>query len=291
MNIVSHHHHSCEPVSSQILKFFAEFHVRQILRSCNAYKLRGFKVLSIFLVAFEAAFHHRSFYQQKKDAPESIPFEQDTFYRFLNACTIHWRKFTLLLSTAIIQKVIAPLTSESRRNVLIIDDSVFSRNRSKKVELLARIYDHVSGTYVKGFRMLTLGWSDGNTFLPLSHCLLSSASKRQQLQGASADIDPRSNGGKQRKLAQRKASEVVLELLKEAKATQVPAQHVLFDSWFCSPASLHQIHELGYDVIARVKKSEKLRFFFQGRMQDVRSGRIEFVAGTSDKLRQGSQYS
>ena len=94
MNIVAHHHRSCEPVSSQILKFFAEFHVGQILRSCNAYKLRGFKVLSIFLVAFEAAFHHRSFYQQKKDAPESIPFEQDTFYCFLNSCNIHWRKFT-----------------------------------------------------------------------------------------------------------------------------------------------------------------------------------------------------
>ncbi len=52
---------------------------------------------------------------------------------------------------------VAPLTSEARRNVLIIDDSLFSRNRSKKVELLARVYDHVSGTYVKGFRMLTLG--------------------------------------------------------------------------------------------------------------------------------------
>nr|WP_259324068.1 hypothetical protein [Mitsuokella multacida] len=38
---------------------------------------------------------------------------------------------------------------------------------------------------MKGFRMLTLGWSDGNTFLPLSHCLLSSSSKQQQLQGAS----------------------------------------------------------------------------------------------------------
>ena len=50
-----------------------------------------------------------------------------------------------------------------------IDDSMFSRNCSKKVELLARVYDHVSHSYVKGFRMLTLGWSDGNTFLPLSH--------------------------------------------------------------------------------------------------------------------------
>lgn len=252
MNIVPHHHHSCEAASSKIQQFFAEFHIGQILRSCNAYKLHGFAVMPIFLVAFEAAFQRRSFYQRKKDAPESIPFERDTFYRFLNSCAIHWRKFTLLLGTAIIQKAIAPLTSEARRNVLIIDDLLFSRNRFKKVELLARVYDQVSGTYVKGFHMLTLGWSDGNTFLPLSHCLLSSSSKQQQLQGASEDVGPRSNGGKQRRLAQCKAPEIVLTLLREAREAGVPAQHVLFDSWFCSPASLHQIHELGYDVIVRV---------------------------------------
>lgn len=180
MNIVSHHHYSCEAASSKIQQFFTGFHIGQILRSCNAYKLRGFAVMAIFLVAFEVVFQRRSFYQRKKDAPESIPFERDTFYRFLNSCAIHWCKFTLLLGTAVIQKAVAPLTGEARRNVLIIDDSLFNRNCSKKVELLARVYDHVSGTYVKGFRMLTLGWSDGNTFLPLSHCLLSSSSKQQQ---------------------------------------------------------------------------------------------------------------
>ena len=140
----------------------------------------------------------------------------------MNSFTIHWRKFTLLLGTAIIQKTIAPLTSEVRRNVLIIDDSLFSRNRSKKVELLARVYDYVSSTYVKGFRMLTLGWSDGNMFLLLSHCLLSSSSKQQLLQGASEDVDPRSNSGKQRKLAQCKAPKVVLTLLQEAREAGPP---------------------------------------------------------------------
>ena len=113
MHIVPHHHHSCEAASSKIQQFFAEFHVSQILRSCNAYKLRGFAVMAIFLVAFEAVFQRRSFYQQKKDAPESIPFKRDTFYRFLNSCAIHWRKFTLFWGTAIIQKSIAPLTSEA----------------------------------------------------------------------------------------------------------------------------------------------------------------------------------
>jgi hypothetical protein len=66
------------------------------------------------------------------------------------------------------------LTGQDRQSVLIVDDSLFSRNRSKKVELFARIFDHTSHKFYKGFRMLTLGWSDGNTFLPVSFNLLSS---------------------------------------------------------------------------------------------------------------------
>lgn len=92
----------------------------------------------------------------------SLPFAKDTFYRFMNSCSVNWRKFTLQLGFAVIHKI-APLTDESRRNVLIIDDSLFSRSRSKKVELLAKVYDHVEHKYTKGFRMLTLGWSDGNS--------------------------------------------------------------------------------------------------------------------------------
>ena len=58
-------------------------------------------------------------------------------------------------------------------HVLIIDDSMFERNRSKKVELLAKVYDHAKHKYRFGFRMLTLGWSDGSTFLPVNSILLS----------------------------------------------------------------------------------------------------------------------
>ena len=53
----------------------------------------------------------------------------------MNSCTIHWRKFTLLLSTAIIRKIISPMMSEVRGNAIIIDDSLLSRNRSTPASL------------------------------------------------------------------------------------------------------------------------------------------------------------
>ena len=173
-----------------------------------------------------------------------------------------------------------------------------ARSRSKKVELLAKVFDHVEHKYTKGFRMLTLGWSDGNSFLPLSHCLLSSANRENRLQEASSDIDARSNGGKQRKLAQTTATSVLLTLLKEAKTAQIPAKHVLFDTWFCSPSSLIQIKEIGYDVIAISKKSEKIHFRYNGRMQSApaifrsatkRRGRSKFLLSVKVEAVKGSK--
>lgn len=56
----------------------------------------------------------------------------------------------------------------------------------------------------------------------------------------------------------------MLELLKLAKKADNPAKYVLFDSWFSSPSSLHSVKEIGYDVIAMVKKTPKMFFRYNG---------------------------
>ena len=57
------------------------------------------------------------------------------------------------------------LDLEERVNTLLIDDSMFKRNRSKKVELLAKAYEHAKHCYIYGLCMLTLGWSDGSKYI------------------------------------------------------------------------------------------------------------------------------
>jgi len=59
------------------------------------------------------------------------------------------------------------ITSEERVRAVVFDDSPYSRNRGKKVELLARIKDHVTRRYFKEFRKFTAGWTDGVIFIPL----------------------------------------------------------------------------------------------------------------------------
>jgi hypothetical protein len=115
---------------------------------------------------------------------------------------------------------------------IIADDSLFSRQRSKKVELLSRVSDHTSHRYCRGFRMLTLGWSDGDTFLPVNFRLLSSPSDKNVLCPVRKK-DKRTNCYKRRRRARMSTTDVLIEMLHNAGS--IPARYVLFDSWFTLP--------------------------------------------------------
>ena len=250
-------------ISKSIRKFFTRFHLSSALKAANAYKKKGTSATLIFQYLFLLIFSNRSMYMNLLIGKDTPDFAKDTVYRFMKMLQINWIRFTTILSSRIIKDAIVPLDSEDRANVLIIDDSMFERNRSKKVELLAKVYDHAKRCYKFGFRMLTLGWSDGSTFLPVNSILLSTENKKNRINEAK-EIDKRTVGYKRRMLAVEKGTIAMLELLKSAKKADIPAKYVLFDSWFSSPSSLHSVKEIGYDVIAMVKKTPKMFFRYNG---------------------------
>lgn len=250
-------------ISKTIQRFLSRFHVSSALKSANAYKKKGIPVVEIFQYLFVLIFSNRSMYMNLLTGKNTPTFAKDTAYRFMKMAQINWIRFTTILSSRIIRDAIVPLDSADRANVLIVDDSMFERNRSKKVELLAKVYDHAKHSYKFGFRMLTLGWSDGSTFLPVNSVLLSSENTKNRVNEASA-MDKRTIGYKRRQLSVQKGTSAMLELLKQAKNAAIPASYVLFDSWFTSPSSIHAVKEVGYDVIAMVKKTPKMFFRYNG---------------------------
>ena len=248
-------------VSTKIHGFFKRFHISSALKAANAYKQKGFSASEVFEYLFSLIFSNRSMYMDlltKKNAPG---FGKDTAYRLIHSPHINWLRFTTTLAARITESI-KQLTNKDRITVFIIDDSVFERLRSTKVELLTKVYDHAKKVYKLGFRMLTLGWSDGNTFIPVNSVLLSSENAKSRINEAKI-VDKRTAGYKRRQFSMRKATDVMLELLNEAKKAGIKASYVLFDSWFTSPSSIHAINGLGYHVIAMVKKSSKMFFRYQ----------------------------
>lgn len=253
-------------VSESIKRFFHRFHVSSALKQSNAYKKKGIPVIEVFQYLFLLIFSNRSMYMSLATGKNTPSFAKDTIYRFMKMVQINWIRFTTILATRIINNAIVPLDSKGRVNVLTIDDSMFERCRSKKVELPAKVYDHAKHAYKFGSRMLTLGWTDGSTFIPANSALLPSENRKNRIHDA-ASVDKRSAGYKRRQLSMEKGTTAMLELLKAAKNAGIPAKYVLFDSWFSSPGTLHSIKEIGYDVIGMVKKTPKM--FFRYNSEDM----------------------
>ena len=222
-------------------------------------------------------------YMQQKTGSFKESFSKNTFYRFLNSPKTNWLRFTTLLSKKVADAV-EPLTSEDRVNAFVVDDSLFERTSCKQTELGSRVFDHTSMKYCKGFRLMTLGWTDGNTFLPVNSCLLAS-SKEKNLIGPVDQCDGRSLAAKRRKLAQTKGTEVMIELLKTAQNAGHHADYVLFDTWFSSPAQLIAVKKLGLDSIAMLKKSSHIYYEYEGKQLSIKK-----IFGICKKRRGRSKY-
>lgn len=266
-----------------ISSFFSRFTIGNLLRACNAQKEKGVPVTRIFKYKLCNVFTGRSMYMQQRTGSFHESFSKNTFYRFLNSTKTNWLKFTTLLSKAVAD-TIEPLTGSDRINTFVVDDSLFERTSCKKTELVSKVFDHASMRYTKGYRLMTLGWTDGNTFLPINSSLLAS-SKTSNLIGPQQHHDGRSLAGQRRKLAQMKGTSVMVELLKTALNAGYKADYVLYDSWFSNPAQLVAVKNLGLNSIAMIKKSSRIRYEYEGQMLSIKK-----IYGICKKRRGRSRY-
>lgn len=84
-------------------------------------------------------------------------------------------------------------------------------------------------------------------------------------------MDGRSLAGKRRRQSRRKATEVMIDLIKAAQQSGLTAKYVLFDSWFSSPKTITALKQgQGLDVIAMVRKSSKVKYGYQGKMLNIK---------------------
>jgi hypothetical protein len=248
-------------ISSNINNFFDKFEINNILNQASIRKIKGFKVRDIIINITELPFKQKNFYQgivKNKD----IEFNKSVAYDLLNNSKYNWRLFLYKIVAIILNVYFVPLKKDKNQNVLILDDTSHPRNSSKKVELLAKVYDHVFNKYFKGFRIMTMGWSDGNSFIPVDFALLSSNTATNRYQEINPNIDKRSCGYKRRKEAISKSTDLIVPMIKRILRRGIKAKYLLMDSWYGLPAIIRSVKPL-IDVICRVKDTPKI-YYYQG---------------------------
>ena len=282
MSIVSYTDES-EKLENSILNFFLKFQISGVLKTCNGYKQKGIQPIQIFRYKFSNIFQPMSMYMQQRTGAYKEDFAKNTFYRFINDARINWTRFSNTIAKKAID-LIKPLTDDTRINAFIIDDSIFERTSVRHTELGAKVFDHCDMRYKKGYRMMTCGWTDGSTFIPTGHTLLSSHQEKNVL-GFERKFDSRTLAGKRRVRAKLKGTDAMLGLIKDAQHAGISANYVLFDTWFSSPAQLTAIKELGLDSIAMVKNSSRIYYLYNGQKLSLKK-----IYGMNKKRRGRSKY-
>ena len=248
--------------NNTILKFFKKFSIGEAMLQSSFYKAKGAKPAELLKYLIGIVFRHTNIYLDTKyrKQPE---MSKNTIYRFLSSTLYDWCKLLYLVAMNVIAFII-PLTCEDRKNVLIADDTLYSRSRSKKVDMLTRVFDHVTGKYVKGFKLLTLAWSDGNTTVPLKYRHIVSTNEKMVINRMPDDIDKRTRSYKLRSMAQQDQNEALFGLLDSLNLKALKVGYLLFDSWFAFPSVIMKACKRGLNVICMLKSMYRVYYTYKG---------------------------
>lgn len=156
MSSIPQNHFDENDLIDCVQRFFSKHHVGNLLARCNGMKEKGVSPVSLLRYKLSNIFVGRSMYMQQRTGSFKEDFSKNTFYRFLNSVKTNWLRFTSLLAADIVNNDLKDLTDDNRKNVFIIDDSLFNRTSCKKTELASKVFDHTDMHFKKGFRMLTL---------------------------------------------------------------------------------------------------------------------------------------
>ncbi|HOO79409.1 MAG TPA: transposase [Lachnospiraceae bacterium] len=237
-----------------------ELQISKLLKQSNIKGKSGKSFYEVFQFLLLLVFQNCNLFHFLNSKKQDTAFSKNTYYRFLNNTSFNWSKFITLLSA----KVIAyfdTLTRPERVMCLVLDDSVVPRERSKKVELLSYVFNHVIGKTVKGFNMLTVGWTDGFSFIPVGFNMMASAKSEKRVVEANSSIDKRSNGFKSRRNAVISKPEAAIKLIQNALNAGVKASYVLMDTWFTNEPFIDKVLALGVDVIGMLKDNKQFYFY------------------------------
>lgn len=120
------------------------------LKAANAYKKKGFPVISVFQYLFLLVFSNRSMYMSLMLFQNLPVFCKDTAYRFMKMPCINWMRFTTSLSSRIDDQSIYAPASDQHVNAFVNDDSMIERGTMKPLFYRSIVYFFHQNTWKSG---------------------------------------------------------------------------------------------------------------------------------------------
>jgi len=249
-------------LKNPILEVLIEIKITKILKQSNFVKRNvGYPPFQIILhfVYMLVMNKRQSTFIKKSDSA----FGKDAYYRFIKERRYNWRKFLILSATALLQRI-KPLHKLGEHRLLIIDDTVEAK-RGKHIEGCCKyIYSNKEHRSINALNIVSLNYADSHSTFQLDFSIKMNDSHRKDISEFTTKLHHKSNAYQRKSEITKGKNILAIEMLQRALNSGVEADYLLVDSWYAKPNFIHQAHELGVPVIARLSNN-KLIWNFKGK--------------------------
>ncbi|MBT3207393.1 MAG: transposase [Bacteroidetes bacterium] len=257
---------------SNLINIFSVFSSKSITRDIFGFKTKGYSYTNLLQMLILMPFlgaknihkvfssHYQVFYKGKKDC----------LYDTLRDSNINWRRLLVNFAKRFIKKVNENSISECL-TYFIVDDSDMEKS-TPFFECLSRVFNHVSHTHVFAYKVLTLGYSDGKSFIPLDFSLHNEKGKKknygltskQRKEQYKKDRNPASHGAKRKREMRTKKGKSLIKMIKRSVNHGIIAKYLLTDSWFICENMISEIRNIknGAIHILSMCKMDKRKYSY-----------------------------
>jgi len=229
-----------EKVSEGVLSLFSSFQISSLLRPFDEIKEKGFKVSTIIMVLCLYRLQGLSVWAMHKSGySQFFKGDENSIYRFMNHSFMNWRKLLLSFARQFVKITAAKGDGCRGKKCFILDDSDIEKTGST-IEFISRIFNHVIGKHVLGFKLLALGYWDGKSLIATDFSLHREKgkngnyglSKKERKRQFSKSRNTKTPGSKRVKELDQKKTQVAVSMIKRAVKNGLSASYVLMDTWF-----------------------------------------------------------
>ena len=259
--------------SSTFLSVFStmlkEFNLKKINSILSSSKNKGVDCKNIFQILFVLQFVNIDNIKSLMNSgiSKELRHKKDVYYDFMNNERINWRAILYSFSTQFIH-IVKKNSKDNGSKIpkcLIVDDSLLPKS-GNKIELIGKVYDHCCHTYKLGMKLLTLGYWDGKSFIPIDFSIHNEPGKNKVRGLKKKHIDAQfskardinSAGNKRIEEIAKDKIEMAINMIKAAIKNKLQVDYVLADSWFITEKFIKEIRLIKINIIGLMKSNRIL---------------------------------
>ena len=248
------------------------FHFTGTAKFCAAIKRSGVKVWTLLELLLVLRFSNVNTLGGLYNSPDcnGVKVGKDCYYRLLSLQNIKWRSLMFLFVKRYLKLESKFEQKGNSPRCLIFDDTDIEK-KGLKIEGISKTFNHVTRSYIFGYKLLLAGYWNGSVFIPVDFSFHRENKKNKKnkygltaKQRKAQKSTFRTKGSpalKRFEELNKKKTDMLVAMFKRIAKRQIDVDYILMDSWFTSISLIKRLRAVNRDVhvVGMYKYNSKIK--------------------------------